>query len=220
MPFGFETQATIPGNETATFRSADGDTTVALTNAGRRSISLRELQASYGAYRADDVVWTLGVADMQGQTPSPGCRIEDPENGGGPFTILTAPYSSLAKFWPCIARNLTIAANLAQRCTFERPTWATGPGASRVPTWDVLPDSVEMACRFQTASGEPYEALAKRGERISGTVFLESWPNATIEDRIKLTTADHTVLTLQIKAWRNVDRIDVLPEVDVEQVPV
>jgi len=114
------------------------------TAALRRSVTVREVEASRGKYTAGDVRWHLPTAQVP-VAPALGSLIIDDD--GRAWTIVETRHQSLGSRWCCTARAWEIAAGLSDLVTVLRASWTKS--AAGVPTAEWIEVRRGAAARIQ-----------------------------------------------------------------------
>jgi hypothetical protein len=215
-----DSQAKLPGRETVTYRAAT-DNAGSYTNytvaAGiRYPMTLREAAASNGVYTANDVVWTLGEAQViaAGFTPKPRDIILD--DAGQSWTVLDTVHALLGRFWKFTTRNLAIVNSLKDTVNVQHPTITQTAAGGRSVSWATVASSV--ACRVQ---GRSVDVFDDRGVRSTETVYdvYFAAPIAATNAGGDWGRLAWGSINLQIVNYSQDDHIDALPLVECRAVP-
>jgi hypothetical protein len=148
-----------------------------------RPVSLREQQASGGAYQAGDVILIVPQELVPAEWPPlPGDAWQDA--AGNYYRVLNVQGSKFSggayQTWRVTGRNLALAYGLSERITIEQAgvtydaagtpqrLWPSGPGpqGGRILVQDLL-------CRIQPEDAVPTEGRGLRGQEVRYTIFLQ-----------------------------------------------
>lgn len=210
-----DTQSLMPWAETADYRSvrSSGYFTVPAVSVGAYPVTTKEAAASAGVYVAGDMVFTVATtALVEGGVEFDAKPADVVSYRGQDWTVLDASPSRWMKFHKVTARNLTLVYGLRDTVSLLRPDNAVGTGGIRTPSYSAVVTGV--AARIQEQEPEVADHFGKRSaaKRYTCTVGQRLSPEAT--DRV----TDQNGTTYTVKAWRSMDRLDLLMELDLERI--
>lgn len=189
---------------------AAGTSETGTITAKRRAITLREMQASGGAYCASDVKWIIPEKlNVASYTFRPGDLVVDADDRN--WTILDVMQGKWQQTWQLTCRDLAIHHSLSDKITIQRSTpirdELTGAWSR---TW--APLHADLLCRVQpqAATVDDEAALGIGGETTSYTVFLSR--NLAIDVRECRAVWDGKILDLQRLTMA--ERIGDLPQLE------
>ncbi|MBY0523430.1 MAG: hypothetical protein K2R98_08520 [Gemmataceae bacterium] len=208
--------------EPVTYRSVrkTGEMADGIPVARRRPVTFKEMTASGGAYQAGDVVWLLPTALLSVAigTPKEADVVEDGDRC--PWTVLTAQGQRRDRngyqTWKLTCRNLVVAYDLQDLVTIERAYGVLDAAGVEVRTWQPLYQA--LPCRMQPLVGELADERAIRGTAVRYDVFLSRDVAVDVtRDRVAWPAALGGYL--EIKGYRNRERIDELPALECVLAP-
>lgn len=195
--------------------------------AKRRNLTGRELAASGGVYVAGDQVYLIPAALLpSGFLPKPAdVVIELPDDSadavpGTRWTVLNADQNKNRQTHKLTCRNLTLAYDLRELVTIERPALsydAAGVPVKAFPSDQSNPGGVvlydKLPARAQLITKDVADARGIRGLEGKYRVYVAQEVDVTAEDRVQLNNG----LYLDIVGYENAQRIDELPAIIAER---
>lgn len=137
------------------------------TAALRRSVTVREVEASRGRYTAGDVRWHLPTAQVP-VAPALGSTIIDDD--GRAWTIVETRHVTLGSRWCCTARAWEITAGLSDLVAVLRASWTKS--AAGVPTAEWTEVRRGLAARIQPIASRSEDDAAPPMMRTTHRCFL------------------------------------------------
>lgn len=187
-----------------------GDVEYTVRRALKRAVSAREASMSRGAYRTDDVNWIVPRPELPTVKPQLRDRITDDD--GTVWTVLNFADMGLRASWRMTCRALSIVEQLRDTMTIERPTYIQDDSGARQAIWAAVYS--DEPCRLQPQASQVSEERGLRGFKTSFTLFVSRELSITNEDRVLVNGTYY-----EVRAYRQSERIDQLPQLDVELPP-
>jgi hypothetical protein len=221
LNIALRTQAYLPWLEPVSYTVAASNSAdelmATLTKAAQYSLSLREQAASNGAYQAGDVVWTLdkAEADAAGVTPKPRDRVTD--QNGTVYTVLSRADTSVLGFYKATTRALAVAYALRDLVTIQVAAIGRGVTGARANV-DWVDKYVSLPARVQPQAVETFTERGKKSARVQYRVYVDRQIDPRDPDgnwgRVRWGSQ-----YLEIRDYKDAERIDELPYLDAEAVP-
>lgn len=205
--------------EEVTFRSnrSNSATPYTISSALGRAPNWKELQASNGAYTGQDKVWNLPASLVTAagavgiDLPKPGDTIIDESDAT--WTVLQVALNTWKTVWRLMCRNLSLAYGLRDTISIERGRLTRDAAGSPLTTWEAVYE--DIPARVQLVSQAPVEWLGVSGAQGDYMVVVDRQLTLSMQfERVKF--GDEY---LEIKAYRNPQRIDELPILDCLKAP-
>ena len=190
---------------TLTSRDNAGNTDLSIARAHRNALTRREIEASQGAYRGDDIAFHLPTALLGSTTPKSGDYWTDADSVR--YNVLIAIRSTHKATWRIICRNPIIAYGLRQRVNIYQATFAQDAGKARTPTFTLKYPAV--AARIQPQDGSQEDTRGKRLDRRRYTIWVAEDLDVSADDQVRFDDAIYT-----INSWRGMETLDNLMALD------
>lgn len=201
---------------TSPYKPPTPNKTFPIAVAKRRNPQFKEQAPTGGVYGSALMTWWLpatlvtAAGAVGNDTPTQAFLITD--GAGVVWTIQDVRLDNLKSTWHCPSLNLTLAFNLRDTLTLQRPVLTTDAAGGRTyPTYTVI--ATGIACRFQETTGEPTDERGKRLTVHKYDVPVGTRLFPTIEDQV----IDGNGVVYEVKGWRQPDRIDQLQVLECER---
>ena len=191
--------------------SKTDDALTCIMRAHRHAIGRKELAVSNGVYVPEDTIWRLPRRSMGTVVPKVRDRITDVENVV--WTILEVSRIAATQRYRCVCRDLILVENLRDSILIETPSYTFDTAGIRIKTF--TSKYAGLPARVQPITSEIVDERAIRGFKTTHTVIVDRQLSVTNEDRIVLENGR----ILEIRGYRDPERIDELPQIDAELVP-
>lgn len=171
----------------------------------------KEGAPSYGVYTKGLVRFRIrhdAIAGVGGAKPRD--TIYRPKDGHT-YTVLSASMGKLTRTWALDCVNLVLAADLRESGQLLRPS--NTQDATGRASLNAYVAVATVDCRVQPAESSAGDYLERRTMPKRFTAFLASAVGAQAKDRFAVGAAVYTIL-----AERNGERIDELPQLDLERI--
>lgn len=208
--------------ESGKFKSRDlaaGETVIEVETAKRLTFTAKELAASNGAYCGLDCKWKIPEALLgEGVQPKPGDTwVRDSD--GTEWTVLPDGVAFLEMFrvWTLSCRDLVLFHGLREEIDIERS--ATGRDRTGSESRDDWKSAYRLAAKVQPVLANIHE---ERGQHVLQTlyeVFVAEPVIVTNDDRVAWTDLVGKRHYLEIRGWRNPERVGELMVLECELVP-
>lgn len=185
------------------------EATAAITVAGalRGPIARQEAVPAGGQVVQADAVWNLPVAELA-ERPRLGSLIV--ESSGAAWTVLTVDLQTLATRWRCTTRQLVIEGADIE-VDLQRPTWE--PDAAGAPSASYTTYASAVTARVTVLDEQAQRQQDEQLGVATMRVYLGLRLTVQVDDRVLY--AGHVLRVIRVTG---LDRIDRLPELDVEVV--
>ncbi|MBX7164811.1 MAG: hypothetical protein K1X74_00560 [Pirellulales bacterium] len=202
-----EDQATFDGLVTVELWPRDASEPVTVAGALRGPIARQESAPTAGQVLQADVVWHLPVALVAERPPLGSLIVED---SGATWTVLAVELQTLSTRWRCSTRALSIEGEEIE-IDLQRPEWAADACGAPVATYTTYATAVTARVTVidQRAASDQNERAGLRTIRV----HLGARLPVEVDDRVLY--AGHTLRVLQVAG---LERLDRLPELEVEEV--
>lgn len=195
--------------------------------AKRRNLTSRELAASGGVYSPKDQVWLLpdalfptGILSKPGDVIVEQGGALDGTLDGTRWTVLEESWGKNRQTRRLTCRNLTLAFDLRDLVTIERPAISSDAAGVQVKAYPSDPSNpggvvlyANLPARAQLVTKEVAEQYGVRGLEGKYRVIVAQEVDVTSEDRLRLDNG----LYLDVAGYENAARIDELPVVVCER---
>ncbi len=190
------------GLESVELRRRGSSDTVAISEARRQNVVVREASPSNGFAQQADAVWHLQMPSGE-SSPTIGDVVVD--GGGGRWTILETQELSLLGRWKGVTRELSVAHGCMERVDVERAVWGDLGSGPEIVDWvyafTALPVKIQPDEMVLDESVNPPVTESRFQIILSESISLEP------DDRF--VTEDGVIYLLQ--SYERAERIDALP---------
>ncbi len=176
-----------------------------------RALTLKEQQASGGAYTASDrkVLVPKSLLSDYDATLKPKDVITRAD--GSAWTILEVGLNTFETWWSATVRNLAIAFDLRDLLTVKRPTNTKDNALGRVATFANV--YANIPCKIQDDTAEDAERFGKAVTLRRYKIWVDRQLTLTAEDQL----VDQGGNLYSFVDFRNTDQIGELPMITAER---
>jgi hypothetical protein len=146
-----------------------------------------------------------------GASPKPGDQITRTRDGST-WTVLDLGYNGFESIWELHCINLSLANGLTNTGQLLRPSNTASSAGMRIPGLSAVASNIP--CRIQRITGDKASEFDAPDLKVTARAYLGQQVVPLWGDVFSDGTNRYTVT-----GWRNLDRIDVLPELDLVDLP-
>jgi hypothetical protein len=204
---------TIPVEYTSA--KAGGDVTFTLQNAGRHTLTIEEAEASNGVYQAGDEVFTVDTDEFttNAVVPKPADKVL---LNGDKYTVLRVEGSPFLEFKKLVTRNLVLAFDLRDLINVEVDEGGQSDTGAEAHDWRVKYKAVKAKVQKVDEDEQDFRGKSSTVRRYTIPVETELDVNNSTGDfgRVEWQGKRMTIV-----AYRQSERVDVLPLIECELRP-
>lgn len=199
----------VDGLEAVTVKFPGVASGTSVAHAKRRSITTREVSASFGRYTSGDVNWHLPVSELASQ-PKLGSKIVD--SGGVYWTVINVENCTRGTRWKCASRALEIVAGLDTTIRIQRARFTkdnSGAAVSEFFDSDVVKAKIQ-----ETGANNTVEASLSLTRRTFDIILAEE---VNVDSTCQVIGPDGTAY--QVDSYERAETIDSLPVIRASTDP-